>query len=261
MRRRWMGCLVLLAWGAGATTTNGQQPDDWIGRRVITRFGTALTDGGRVVDNERSPDSPPGESWRLLRVYRVERVDGSALRLEAETGGASGWVRATDVVPLEGAVGYYSDAIRSDTNAAAAYQCRGLLRCAEREYEEAVADFTAALQRAPTALAYYNRATARSLGGDTSGAIADYDEATRLAPGYVAAYHGRGIAHTAVGAVERALADYGEALRLDPTDFRSLGNRAWLQATHPESKYRDGKAAVLAATRCCELWGWGDAAG
>ena len=33
-------------------------------------------------------------------------------------------------------------------------------------------------------------------------------------------------------------------------------NRAWLWATCPDAKYRDGKRAVESATRACELSEW-----
>ena len=46
------------------------------------------------------------------------------------------------------------------------------------------------------------------------------------------------------------------ALPKDPEPYNS---RAWLRATCPEPKYRDGKAAVADATRACELSAWKDA--
>ena len=33
-------------------------------------------------------------------------------------------------------------------------------------------------------------------------------------------------------------------------------NRAWLLASAPDAKYRDGKKAVESATRACELTNW-----
>ena len=37
-------------------------------------------------------------------------------------------------------------------------------------------------------------------------------------------------------------------------------NRAWLWATCPDAKHRDGKRAVASATRACELSKWKEAA-
>ena len=41
---------------------------------------------------------------------------------------------------------------------------------------------------------------------------------------------------------------------------RMLNELAWLQATCPEAKARDGKQAVEHATRACELSAWKEAA-
>src|SRR5205823_551843 len=59
---------------------------------------------------------------------------------------------------------------------------------------------------------------------------------------------------------DKALADYSEAIRLDPKDADAYNNRAWLWATCPEAKFRDGRRAVESATRGCELSGWKGAA-
>ena len=54
----------------------------------------------------------------------------------------------------------------------------------------------------------------------------------------------------------RAIADYDRAIRLDPNDARAHNSRAWIQATCPDAKFRDGKTAVESATKACELSGW-----
>jgi tetratricopeptide (TPR) repeat protein len=58
---------------------------------------------------------------------------------------------------------------------------------------------------------------------------------------------------------DKALSDYNQAIRLDPTARLAYNNRAWLLATCPVAKYRDGKRAVESATRACELTGWTNA--
>ena len=47
-----------------------------------------------------------------------------------------------------------------------------------------------------------------------------------------------------------------EAVRLNPGDGNACNNYAMILATCPEAKYRDGKKAVEAATRACELTEW-----
>ena len=58
---------------------------------------------------------------------------------------------------------------------------------------------------------------------------------------------------------EKALADYSEAIRLEPGSVEGHNNRAWIWATCPDAKYRDGKRAVESGPRACELTKWKDA--
>jgi tetratricopeptide (TPR) repeat protein len=50
----------------------------------------------------------------------------------------------------------------------------------------------------------------------------------------------------------RTVSAYREALKIDPTDGWALNGLAWLAATCPDSKYRNGRLAVELATRACE---------
>jgi tetratricopeptide (TPR) repeat protein len=50
-----------------------------------------------------------------------------------------------------------------------------------------------------------------------------------------------------------------EVIQLDPKDASAYNSRAWLWATCPDAKYRDGKKAVESATKACELSAWKDA--
>jgi len=52
-----------------------------------------------------------------------------------------------------------------------------------------------------------------------------------------------------------ALAHYREALRLWPDYADALNNLAWLLATSPEPKIRDGRESVRLAEKACELAG------
>ncbi len=58
------------------------------------------------------------------------------------------------------------------------------------------------------------------------------------------------------GEYDIAIADYNRALRLDPKHAYPYNNQAWLWATCPEERFRDGRKAVESATRACELTGW-----
>ncbi len=90
-------------------------------------------------------------------------------------------------------------------------------------------------------------------------AIAEFDRALKFAPSFAAAYDGRGQAFARKGAYEKAIADYKEASRRDPKFPYPVGHLAWLLATCPDAKFRNGKEAVAEATRACELSKWKNA--
>jgi tetratricopeptide (TPR) repeat protein len=51
----------------------------------------------------------------------------------------------------------------------------------------------------------------------------------------------------------KAVADYREVIRLDPKDADAYDSLAWLLATCPDDKVRDGAKAVEYAATACEL--------
>ncbi|MFK7852113.1 MAG: FG-GAP-like repeat-containing protein [Akkermansiaceae bacterium] len=69
--------------------------------------------------------------------------------------------------------------------------------------------------------------------------------------------------HAALGNALRDQKDFTEAarhfqwaLKLNPNLPPALNNLAWIRATHPDEKMRDGARAVELAERCCELTGY-----
>jgi tetratricopeptide (TPR) repeat protein len=88
--------------------------------------------------------------------------------------------------------------------------------------------------------------------------IRDFDEALKLDPAFAQAYANRGAAWFNKGMFDKAAADLQAAVQLEPNNDQAWYNKGWLLATCPEAKYRDGKAAVAAATKACELTGYTD---
>ena len=95
--------------------------------------------------------------------------------------------------------------------------------------------------------------------GEYDNAIADYNAAIQLDPKDAVAYSNRGVAWGIKKEYDKAIADFSEAIRLDPKDVGAYNNRAWLLATCPDAKFRDGKKAVELATKACELSEWKEA--
>jgi tetratricopeptide (TPR) repeat protein len=105
-------------------------------------------------------------------------------------------------------------------------------------------------------LAYLNRGLAWTHKEEFDKAIADFDEAVRLNPNDAVSYCNRGAAWRAKKELDKALVDFNEAIRIDPDDPYPYDARAWIWATCPDEKYRDGKRAVESATKACELTNW-----
>jgi tetratricopeptide (TPR) repeat protein len=85
------------------------------------------------------------------------------------------------------------------------------------EYENAAAEFTAALEVDPAdAEAYRQRGRCYLQRRDFGRALADYDEALRRNPADARARYGRGVARLEQGDADRAVEDFTEALKLDP---------------------------------------------
>ena len=83
-------------------------------------------------------------------------------------------------------------------------------------------------------------------------AIASYDEVLERSPDDVGALRGRGDALLNLGRRGDALAEYEKAIKLQPHDVGILNNYAWLLATAPEKKLRDGHRAVELANDACK---------
>jgi tetratricopeptide (TPR) repeat protein len=277
-----------------SSTSRAQQAGGgWVGKRVVTLHGAVLDDPrtGRLDDAGRARDlALSGHERSEFRVYKVEKVDDARLWLRDEKGPAAGWVDTSWVVAFDRAVAFYTAQIKTSPGHAAHYVDRASIWQEKGETAAAIADLDEAIRLDPRhAMAFNNRGVARRSRKEYDKAIADYSEAIRLDSRLAWAYNDRGLAWTAKNEHDKAVADHSEAIRLDPKlasafsnrantwavkkeydkaitdhseaikiDPRLAGaynNRAWLRATCPEAKYRDGKAAVDDAMKACEMTG------
>ena len=139
---------------------------------------------------------------------------------------------------------------------AVAYRNRGLAWNFKKEYDRAVDDCNQAIKLDPDdAVAYRNRGLAWYHKKEYDRAIADCDQAIKLDPNNASAYNDRGFAWNSKKEYDRAIADYNQAIKLDPNYIFACNNLAWLQATCPNARFRDGRKAVENASRAYELSG------
>ena len=115
--------------------------------------------------------------------------------------------------------------------------------------DQAIADYTEAIRLKPDFLAaYLNRGTARRKKGENDQAIADYTKVIQLKADLFEAYTLRGICYGKKGRYEEAVADFTKALEKKPHYLTYLG-LAWVFATSKNDKYRKGTRAVELAEK------------
>jgi tetratricopeptide (TPR) repeat protein len=158
---------------------------------------------------------------------------------------------------LDRALADYDQAIRLDPQHVLARVNRASVRARRKQTDLALADCDRAIEFDPgSASAYRTRATVWLERDEPRKALADLDEAIRLEPRGAASFRTRGAFWSKTHEWAKALADLDEAIRLEPDNSEPYNDRAWIRATCPDAKLRDGKQAVAAATRACELTGW-----
>ena len=116
--------LAVLAFVRGERL-HAQTENNWIGRRVITQFGTVLRVGNQVVDDAgRGKQLARRKNRQAFLVYKVEQVDGPWLWLAAEGSGVRGWAPAANVILFDQAIEYISSQILANPGDADNYLWR-----------------------------------------------------------------------------------------------------------------------------------------
>jgi tetratricopeptide (TPR) repeat protein len=207
--------------------------------------------GGRVV--QKSADFRLKNENRVidlkgrLEIYRVEKLNGPALRLYAS--GLFGWAPSDQVVPVEQAIEFFTEYIRAHPDDYFGYTMRALIRQQEKhELDLALRDYNKALRLNPmSAVTYLNRGTVWADKDDYDRAIVDYNEAVRIDRKYALAYNNRGHARQGKKDYDKAIADYNEAIRLDPKYSVAYNNRG--AAWHGKREYARAIADYTEAIR------------
>jgi len=166
-------------------------------------------------------------------------------------------VAAFEQKDFDSAVTNLTKAIEANPKSPAAYFYRGLAYREKKDFDRAIGDFSECIPLEPApAHCYYNRGIVHLMKRDFEKAIKDFDEAVRLEPKNATPYLGRAYTYGETRRYEKAEADYMTAIRLDPKQRVGLNNFAWLRASCPDAKFRDGKKAVELAKIACELSEW-----
>ncbi|HJT46376.1 MAG TPA: tetratricopeptide repeat protein, partial [Chthoniobacterales bacterium] len=137
------------------------------------------------------------------------------------------------------------------------YVNRGSMLGEKGDYDKAIADLNKAIGLNPkSSMAYINRCRVNKLLSHYDAAIADGTKAVELDPQNAWGYTNRGAAFFAKGDGKHAIADYSQALKISPNLPEANSGLAICLSTSPDPHLRDGKRALIYATKACELTQW-----
>jgi tetratricopeptide (TPR) repeat protein len=124
------------------------------------------------------------------------------------------------------------------------------------DYDRGIADCNRLIALDPQGIDGYKlRVGVDQEKGDIKSTIADLSEIIKRSPHDITAYYLRASEEFGLRRWAAARNDYAEFARLDGGDADSCDEAAWHLSTSTHSELRDGKAAVLLATRACKLSG------
>jgi len=117
--------------------------------------------------------------------------------------------------------------VETDPQGPTACNSRGIASAKDAQYENAIAEFTRAVNRDPTfADAYYNRSLVYAALGQLGQAVADLTIVIGIRPDFTQAYRNRGIIQAALGQHDQAISDFTKVLELDPADNETYMRRS-----------------------------------
>ena len=166
----------------------------------------------------------PTQSWVAACGTIIDNAQASAPeRAKALKYRGVFYVRQRDFVQ---AIRDFSAAIALEGNDAEAFNDRALAYQMTGDLDRALADYDKAIAGDPKSfLAYFNRGNARNARGDLARAVADYSQAITLKADFGPAYRNRGIVKRNGGDVDGGIADETLAIQYDANDAEALALR------------------------------------
>ena len=152
------------------------------------------------------------------------------------------------------AIAQYREALEINPDYVQAHGNLGAALAQQGRVDEAIAEYRELLKISPRdAEAYCNLGLALASAGRLDEAAAEYREAIKIDPNEAVAHGALGIALASVGRLDEAVAEYESALKINPNDAIAQRNLAWIRATHPDPRFRDGAEALTLARRRPDL--------
>ena len=186
------------------------------------------------------------------------------------------------------AIAQLNKAIELNSDYAPAYLCRGFAYGKKDQVDKAISDSTRSIELDPyNALVYYNRGCFYGRKGDFGKAVSDFNKSISLNPRFAPAFYDRGYTYKHKNQIDDAIYDFTRSIELNPefapayyerasvymeqnqvglavTDFQKVielnpnhvcahNDLAYLLATCPDDRYRDGAKAIELAEKALEI--------
>jgi tetratricopeptide (TPR) repeat protein len=248
-----VGAGAIIAGRVGIAQTPKRQPDGtWIGRTVLPkRYAlTVMAIPGSVPADGKWGEAP----WDLLSASQAVKSE-KGTRVEVLDEDKACWIERDHLVLLEDAVDFFAKVLSANDTDRFALVSRGWAYYLLGKPDKAVADFDAFLKLAPAGgtgvparwEGLANRGLVLAEQGEFEKALKDLNEAVNEPQGTAIMHLNRGYAFELMGEYEKALDDYRTARKL-----LAENNGAWILATCPDAKFRNGRVAVEIALDVCK---------
>ncbi len=159
---------------------------------------------------------------------------------------------------IESAIAHYRKALEIKPDCELAYNNLGVALAGRGQVDEAIACFRKALEIKPSyAEAHYNLGIALAGRGQIDEAMACFRKALEIKPSYAEAHYNLGAVLNFRGKIDEAIAQFQQAVEIKPDYAKAHNSLAWLQATCPAARLRNGAEAVEHARRADQLSGGG----
>ncbi len=251
---------VLVGRTSAAPVPKTEANTSWVGKTVLPK--KYATRGSSPVPARAAsppdPDDPPVEVVRVLQGASHDVKAEKGTRVEViEADGTTCWIEKAELVVLADAVEFCTKALKEDEKDRYALITRGWAYYLLGKPKEALKDFDEFLKPVAPLTAgparwegLVNRGLVLAEEGEHEKALKDLDEAVTDSPLPIA-YIKRGYTRELMGEYRKALEDYETAIMLSSSHTLATNNKAWLLATCPDEKFRDGTAAVKLAKDVC----------
>jgi tetratricopeptide (TPR) repeat protein len=173
-------------------------------------------------------DKPEKAGFWFRKAQRYIPKDEMVNSYENYRGSAAAKEKAGD---LQGAVDEMNKAVEKNPQLDDAYLYRASLLYKLSSFNEAINDYSRALQyntgnKNTLMMALYGRSLTKARINDPQGALYDLDSVITLFPDYAEAFTNRGIVKAQLGNFKEAITDFDQSIKLNPTNEKPYFNKA-----------------------------------